>query len=152
MAVGGDCSGGVLFVSAVSIDNDRASAGSAGSCDGGSGSTSAESDSASTTGSNESDAARALALDTGGESQPAARTSAAELFNSGSAASLKEREMYQEDLEDVIKFAAQLPRLRQQVSDSGLLDLCQSYLNMLVGQMQDSNVQLGPRPEQQPSQ
>lgn len=60
--------------------------------------------------------------------------------------------MYQEDLEDVIKFAAQLPRLRQQVSDSGLLDLCQSYLNMLVGQMQDSNVQLGPRPEQQPSQ
>lgn len=60
--------------------------------------------------------------------------------------------MYQEDLEDAQKFAQQLPRLRQQVSDTGLLDLCQSYLNMLVGQMQDSNVQLGPRPEQQPSE
>lgn len=60
--------------------------------------------------------------------------------------------MYQEDLEDAQKFAAQLPRLRQQVSDGGLLDMCQSFLNMLVGQMQDSNVQLGPRPEQQPSE
>lgn len=60
--------------------------------------------------------------------------------------------MYQEDLDDASKFATELPRLRQQVSDQGLLDMCQSYLNMLVGQMRDSNVQLGPRPEALPAQ
>lgn len=60
--------------------------------------------------------------------------------------------MYQEDLDDCTKFASELPRLRQQVSDGGLLDLCQSFLNMLIGQLKDSNVQLGPRPEQQPSE
>lgn len=55
--------------------------------------------------------------------------------------------MYQEDLDECTEFTQKLPQLRQQVSDSGLLDQCQTYLSMLIQQMADSNVDLGPRPQ-----
>ena len=38
--------------------------------------------------------------------------------------------------EIILKFWQGLPRLRQQVSDSGLLDLCQQYLGELLGELE----------------
>jgi len=54
--------------------------------------------------------------------------------------------MTESERKEIEKFSAELPELRKQVSDGGLLDRCQAYLAALLELSKDDALEPDPEP------